>query len=131
MKHQLVAFSLIVAISCAHAGEPVSALEEYGKSVASSSEKGAVRFVSVVKTMDQPMVAYVITFKTDSKALMATPNAENDRSAYVLNSAKTKLWEAKFCTDRLKSLMKDIGANIVSGDLQNSRGETQSMAPCL
>jgi hypothetical protein len=110
--------------------DPTRALEEYGKYIASSSKEGAISFVAVRKTMDPPAAAYQLTFKTGVAALMSAPNAENGNAAFVKNQGLSQAWEAKFCDDRLDSLMAAWKVRYLSGDLQNLQGETQSMALC-
>jgi hypothetical protein len=61
---------------------------------------------------------------------MAVPNAEKDTTAYWANRAKTEAWQVKFCTDQLKRIMSMFGIDLVSGDLIDTKGETQSLAIC-
>lgn len=41
------------------------------------------------------------------------------------------IWEAKFCTMKLKELMRKDKVNIVCGELVNQEGQTQFAATCV
>jgi len=111
--------------------DPVIKLTNYGKKIASSSQKGALNFIAAIKTTESPMRAYKIQFQTSAPELMNSPNADKDSRAYLTNVGTTKLWETKFCTDDLKKIMAEFGIDLVSGDLQNMTGDTQSMSACF
>jgi hypothetical protein len=106
------------------------ALENYGKQLASSTQNNAITLSTVTKTIDQPMRAYKLQFKTAAKELMAEPNAQNNTVAYWTNRGKAEVWQTKFCTDKLKQIMATFRLNLVSGQLTDRRGEIQSMAIC-
>ena len=124
--------ALLVTIAlAAHSSEPAAVLQEYAANVAASSESGALEVGSIKQTMSDPFIAYVVVFRTSHKSLLAAPDGDTDPKAYALNSSRTKAWEAKFCTAKLKALMDRIGATMVTGDLQSKAGETQSLASCM
>lgn len=104
-------------------------LQEYSNSIMNSTN-GAVNFTSVKKTTEKPLRAYVVVFKTNMTALMSNPNASKDNSALFENQYKTELWQRTLCTPVLKSIMINNGLDLVSGDLQDESGETQSFALC-
>jgi len=110
-------------------GNVESQLKSYGYSVAVSTH-GAVNFTSVKKTTEKPLRAYVVVFKTSAMELMSNPNARANNSAFLENQFKTELWQRKLCTPELKSIMTNNGVDLVSGDLQDEFGETQSFALC-
>lgn len=109
----------------------VSRLEAYGRSLAASTPNGAVRFSSVVSTTEKPLRAYKVVFSTSVRELMSNPNGSTDRTARTENLGRTAVWQAKFCTRELKTIMARDGLDLVSGDLQNISGLTQSMALCI
>ncbi len=130
MKRVCLSFFLTIGIGSAYANDPFSALELYGRQVASTTESGAVKYISMEKTTDKPLLAYKIIFMTDSKAMLSEPNADKDQTAYSINAARTAVWQTKFCSGQLKILMKKMGVDLVSGELQSFSGKTQRMAVC-
>jgi hypothetical protein len=120
----------VMTTSCGGAPDPRDSLVTYGKQIASSSEQNAIVFDAVIKTTETPRRAYQIKFKTNHKALMSEPNAENDQTAYLINQGKVRVWTVKFCTPELKTTMQVFGIDLVSGRLANMEGEIQSMAVC-
>jgi hypothetical protein len=120
----------VMTTSCGGAADPQDSLVAYGKQIASSSEQNAIVFAAVIKTTEMPRRAYQIKFKTNHKAMMSERNAEKDHNAYLINQGKVRMWTAKFCTPELKTTMQVFGIDLVSGDLTNMEGETQSMALC-
>lgn len=107
----------------------LSELMKYGNTVAAATS-GAVVFVSAKQTTKSPMNAYKLLFKTDRAELMSEPGAAPGNAAYIANTGLTKLWSMRFCTENLKAIMSQYGIDMVSGDLSNRRGETQSLALC-
>ena len=130
MKKSRFALLLLFVAFYAQADDASSSLEKYGKQLASSTQNNAISLSTVTKTMEQPLRAYKLQFKTTAKELMATPNAQKDTTAYWTNRGKTEVWQTKFCTDQLKRIMATFRIDLVSGDLTNMSGETQSMAIC-
>lgn len=102
-------------------------LEEYGKKVSETSEKGAIEYIRVYQTIDKPLNAYRMDFNTAEEALLSVPNAENDEKAKLQNLVITKAWEIKFCQPELIRRMKKNSIDMVSGFLIN-KGETQRIA---
>jgi hypothetical protein len=132
----LLMFAMVVAyfVSLQQLDQPTPeqhVLEEYGKQLASSTPNHVLTLFAVVQTMEQPMRAYTLQFKTAAKELMAAPNAQNDPVAYRTNQGKTEVWQAKFCTDQLQQIMATFNLNLVSGQLADMRGEIQSTAICF
>ena len=118
-------------IGNAFAADPSTSLESYGKKIASSTQRDAIKFRSVVKTTETPMRAYKLQFQASAPELMAAPNADKDKTAYFINAGKTEVWQAKFCTDDLKRIMFEFGIDLISGDLQDQSGNTQSLSVCF
>jgi hypothetical protein len=111
--------------------EPNDSLARYGESVASASDKGALKLSRVIKTTDAPMVAYRVDFTTNLKSLMARQNADKNKEAYLMNVGKRELWNTKFCTAGLKNIMRKFQIDLVSGMLQNRAGEMQFLSTCF
>jgi hypothetical protein len=105
-------------------------LEKYGLAIASSALPGAVQFEEAIQTIEQPMRAYKLTFETSSPALLKSPSGEGDQVAFLKNSGKVDLWQRKFCSLGLIPIMVRHGLDLVSGDLRDLKGETQSLAIC-
>lgn len=128
----LAAFGVsILSTSSALALEPNTSLVKYGESVASSSQKGAIKLHFVFKTTEAPLLAFRIDFTTTLKSLMAQQNANKDKAAYLMNVGKSELWQSKFCTSELKMIMNQFQINLVSGMLKNPAGEMQFLATCF
>jgi len=130
MKKSSFALLLFFSTFCAEADDANSSLEKYGKQLAGSTKNNAITLVSVTETMEQPMIAYVLQFKTASEELMSEPNAEENEAAYWRNLGKTEVWSAKFCTVELKKIMTEFKIDMVSGDLTDMQGDTQRMSLC-
>jgi hypothetical protein len=124
-------FSTILFAGHAVALEPNESLVRYGESIAASSQKGAIKVHTVIKTTQSPMLAYRIDFKTNLKSMMARQDADKNKEAYLMNVGKRELWNSKFCTDNLKNIMRKFQIDLVSGMLQNQAGEMQFLATCF
>jgi hypothetical protein len=107
----------------------ISELEKYGSAVAVATD-GAVIFVSAEQTTKSPLNAFKLQFKTDRDALMSAPGAAPGNAAYLANFGRTELWSTRFCTEELKAIMSRYKIDLVSGDLTNLKGETQSISMC-
>ena len=117
-------------ISLQEAYDPSKNLEKYGRQLADSTENNTITLSNVVKTTEQPMRAYKLQFQTNVNALMSDSVTNLNSIEYWTNLGKTKSWQTKFCTDELKAIMTTFEIDVVSGDLANMQGETQSMAIC-
>ena len=107
------------------------ALEQYGQQLAHSIPAKSVAFSHVTHTTDQPLRAYQIQFITSRQDLMAEEISLTETTPSTRNSMRTALWQAKFCTLQLQGLMATLRLNVVSGNLTDLHGETQSMAVCF
>jgi hypothetical protein len=87
-------------------------------------------YQGIHKTMEVPMVAYLIEFTTDAPAFQAATNAPNDKAAYFRNRGVDLVWETAFCKRELKTLMRSLNVNLVTGQLVNARGDVQFLASC-
>ena len=105
MKKMLSLVVLLTVCAYAHAESILNELSDYGKAVVASVKKGAIEYRTVIKTTESPLRAYQLTFVTNAKELMSKPNADKDVIAYAINSARTEMWQTKFCTSELKKLM--------------------------
>ncbi|WP_320045158.1 zinc ribbon domain-containing protein [uncultured Desulfobacter sp.] len=108
----------------------ISDLQKYGRALSTSTD-GNVKFVSAAQTTKSPLNAFKLVFKTDHEALMSVSGAEPGNTAYYHNVGRTLTWSTKFCTKELKKIMLQHEIDLVSGDLANFDGETQSMSPCF
>jgi hypothetical protein len=130
MNKSSSALLLLFVAFCAKADDASSNLKEYGEQLASSTKNNAITLSTITKTMEQPMRAYKLQFRTTAKELMAEPTAQKDTAAYWTNRVKTEVWQTKFCTDQLKRIMIMFRIDLVSGALTNVKGEIQSLAIC-
>lgn len=121
----------ILFASNAVALEPNESLVRYGESIAASSQKGAIKVHTVIKTTQFPMLAYRVDFRTNLKSMMARQDADKNKEAYLMNVGKRELWNSKFCTNDLKNIMRKFQIDLVSGMLQNQAGEMQFLATCF
>lgn len=128
MKLGKIAALALTLTSPAFAGT-LNELNHYGKGISASAHHN-IQFVRTKHTSSSPFTAYALTFRTNKKVLMAAKDAQTNHADYVLNLGKTKIWQIKFCTDSLKKIMAVHQIDIVTGDLQNMKGETQSLALC-
>lgn len=105
-------------------------LDAYAKSVVASSKPGTFSYLKSKQTMATPLVSHLATFSTNDATFHSNPKASTDRGAYMDNTARRMVWEAKFCSTQLKDLMRNGKINIVIGEIVNREGETQFMATC-
>jgi len=101
-------------------------LTSYGKMLEERT-KGAVTFVSAMETIPG---AFQITFATDRPELLSAAGAKPGNAAYYTNVGRTELWKVRFCTSELEEIMQKYGVTLVSGNLTDGSGTTQSMAVC-
>lgn len=122
---------LLAALSsaCTPSPDPLRDIKGFSKKLADDSLPMGLVFKSLEKTMMQPL-SYRVVFSTTSPYFMTTPKAGEDKAATVLNGGITLVWQAKFCAPELRKLMTANSIALVSGDLQDSTGETQRIAVC-
>jgi hypothetical protein len=116
--------------SATRADSILNELAEYGRNVAGTTEDGAIHYSAVWPTTTKPIRAYKMDFETNHQALMSAQVTQNGDTEYWSNRGRTEVWQAKFCTVNLMSIMRKYGIGMVSGDLKNKSGETQSVAVC-
>lgn len=116
--------------SSARADNILNALAEYGRNIAGTTVDGAIHYSAVWPTTTEPIRAYKMDFETDHQALMSEHVTQSGDAEYWGNRGRTEVWQAKFCTATLIGIMHKYGIGMVSGDLKNKSGETQSMAVC-
>lgn len=128
----MLAWGLVMvsaATAQAQSGTEVE-LTKYGRQLPRAFKAEVITYKAITQTMRTPLIAYVISFTTNDSAFHSNPAAATDNAAYVENTGKRLIWEARFCTNELKSIMRRAKINVVTGDLQNSSGKTQFMAMC-
>lgn len=106
-----------------------TALTQYGSSLQNTFGNGKVKLAKAYQVMSKPLNTYRIDFDTTAKRLLTQPGADGNEAIFDENMKKTESWEAAFCTNELKKIMKENGIDMVTGVLTNS-GKTHSMAPC-
>ena len=107
----------------------LSDLQSYANTVVQATG-GEVNSVSVEPTTREPMYAFQIRFMTTNDALMSDPNARPGNAAYLTNVGRTKAWSTRFCTPELKAIMERHAIDMVTGNLTDTNGDTQSMSIC-
>ncbi|WP_123349449.1 MULTISPECIES: hypothetical protein [unclassified Enterobacter] len=133
MKINKFALALLFTLSTqpiAWADNISRSLDEYGKNVSATSEKGAIKYIKAYQTTEKPLNAYRMDFDTSEKNLLSVPNAAHDKTAKLQNLAITKAWEVKFCQPDLINFMLKNNIDMISGALI-SKGEMQRMAVCF
>lgn len=85
---------------------------------------------SLVQTLEKPRLSYVLKFSTDDAEFMSAPGADVDRAKFLANLARTEIWQARVCTEKIKQLMTKHKMFLVSFNLTNTSGETQAMGVC-
>lgn len=103
-------------------------LADYGQALARSTD-GAIAYDGANQTKSAPL-SYRLNFTTTNPDLMSNPAGDRDATAHAENTATTAVWDQKFCTKELKSLMRDNIIFLVAGALTNPAGEVQSMSVC-
>lgn len=106
-------------------------LNDYGRKVAASGEPGVFKYAHVQQTMSGPFVSYVVKFSTSDISFRSEPAAATDHKAFLTNTGRRIVWEAKFCTQELREMMHLYKVNLVNGNLTDDAGETQFIASCL
>jgi len=117
-------------ITVASSATAESAIIQYGSQLAGTFEKGSISYVNTSKTMETPLVAYVVVFTSDDPVFQSAPNATTDKAAYLSNRSVALVWQTAFCKPELKELMQRQRVNIVTGTINNTRGDTQFLASC-
>ncbi|AVY65116.1 hypothetical protein [Xanthomonas translucens] len=63
--------------------------------------------------------------------MVSKDNAEHDKAAFESNLNNTETWQRRFCSEELKSVMREHQIFLVSGHLLDARGKVQALAPCM
>ncbi|MFP3507518.1 hypothetical protein [Burkholderia sp. SIMBA_062] len=91
------------------------------------STKDAVTYMGSKETVAG---TYVLQFRTRSNNLMASPNGNTDRAAYLKNQGRALLWKQAACTDEVSAVSNRLDANMVTAQLVSESGELQFVAVC-
>lgn len=132
MKKIIFIFPIAISISLfADSHTAIEDLDIFGETLGENTQNSAIRYKKTIQTTKTPLNAYKLTFTTGNKALLSIPDVKSNNSAYIANLARTELWQRKFCNTSLKPIFTKFNINIISGDLTNENGETQSLALCM
>jgi len=111
--------------------EIVTLLDDFGSEVSNKSENKAIIYKESFRVSESEAPAYKSIFKTSHEAFMSLPNASKDRNAYLYNAGRTEIWQAIFCKPEIYAVMKKHNLTVISANLENEKGELQSMALCV
>ncbi|MCC7680736.1 hypothetical protein [Janthinobacterium sp. FW305-128] len=131
-KFKIYGFFLALVSLCGCSPDPgkiAGELNGYGNEVAASFE-AKMSYDSLVQTLEKPRLSYVLKFSTDAVEFMSAPGADVDRAKFLANLARTEIWQARVCTEKIKQLMTKHKMFLVSFNLTNTSGETQAMGVC-
>ena len=106
-------------------------LDMYANALVIATDRNIFDPTPAAKTLDKPMLSYVIKFHTSDPALMSKDDGDTNQASYAFNSALTEAWGRRFCTKQLKGIMKDQGVFLVSGHLLDTKGDIQSLSSCM
>jgi hypothetical protein len=134
-KRMIKAISCFLALAClsasAFAGPDFDKkIDAYGRALVASANPGVFKYVETTQTMSVPLVSYIVTFSTNDAIFLSSSRRAPSNAAFTENSAKRMVWEAKFCTEKLRALMRSANVNVVNGELVNLAGKTQFIAVC-
>jgi len=106
-------------------------LNKYATKLVASTNNNIFGFT--VKEPSPTNSDYLILFQTSDPNLMADKTADKDKNpvAYTQNIVKTAAWDAKFCTQELKSIMTKYEINYVDGVLRDAKTQSnQAISLC-
>jgi len=106
-------------------------LDMYANALVTATDRNIFDPTPAEKTLDKPMLSYVIKFRTSDPALMSKDDGDTNQASYAFNSALTEAWSRRFCTKQLKGIMKGQGVFLVSGHLLDTKGGIQSLSSCM
>jgi hypothetical protein len=131
LKVFLVPLFFLALVGCSRNQTADARLEEYAKAVSKSFHPANdVAYRAVTKTMDTPLVAYLVRFETSDSAFKSMSDAATNRVSFMTNTARRLVWEAKFCTGELHKILVESKVNLVSGEIMDEAGHTQFIAMC-
>lgn len=108
----------------------ILALDKLGQKIAAKSEKGAIKYFKSHRVTTTQSPAYKSVFITTHPALMSLPDAAKNPESKMKNLARTAAWQTNFCSEEMQQLINTNNLWVVSGDLTDDKGETQSLALC-
>lgn len=111
--------------------EIVELLDQFGSEISNSSENHAIVYKESFKVFESEAPAFKSIFKTSHEAFMSRPNADKDKGAYLYNAGRTEIWQALFCKPQVYNVMKKYNLAVISANIENEKGEMQSMAVCV
>lgn len=128
MKRSLIAFTIACAQVVA-AASPEDEIEAQARKIAATTKDNAIAFRSVRLTAKDPFVAYRVDFLVHAPELKSNDKAKPGNAEYYANSAKTMVWEKKFCNTEMLALAKKYRL-MINGVLVDSRQNTHSISVC-
>lgn len=106
---------------------PEAALYRYATELVQKHKPLVHGHSAPMQTLESPL-SYVTQFFTDTPAMATTP----DQSAYEKNIGITNKWQEMYCTDELKTHLRENGIAIASAHIiASSTGQRHSVAMCL
>lgn len=110
---------------------PAQALDQYaGALVANNSEHFSGHEPAHNPSSGRPPT-YVITFRTVGAGYLTKKNIpDGDEAGYQANLAITERWQAVYCTEELKEIIRAHGLLGAHGHIEDAKGQKHSMAIC-
>lgn len=105
------------------------AIKLYSNSILKASSSGITKASLPEKTTESP--TYVIFYTTTDPSMLTKEIRSNDVIGYAQNISITNRWNQKFCSEKLKSIIKEFNIFMISGQLVGPSGKKYSLSACM
>lgn len=137
-KPHVSAFIMAMGAICASGQVPAQVrdpaileLQAYAKSLIQKYPKQLADVGNVEQTMLNPMATYITPFISKDPELLTKPVTPGASKTLEANEKKTTRWNAIYCTDELRAILKKYRIFSANAQLHDESGQKASLAFCL
>jgi hypothetical protein len=106
-------------------------LQAYAKSLVQKYPRQLADVGNIKQTMRDPMAAYITPFIARDPELRTKPVTPGASKTLEANEKKTAQWDAIYCTDELRDILKKYRIFSASAQLYDEDGQRGSLSSCL
>lgn len=110
---------------------PEKSLKAYATALAKKSPADLSVSGSPVQSLESPLSYRTVFIANNAWALPTNQASGGAQSNSEANLARTKKWQATYCTDELRAIMQQHTIKIASANLIDAKGQSRSIAMCI
>lgn len=110
---------------------PEKSLKTYAMDLAKKNSTDFSVSGSPIKSLDSPLTYRTVFLAKNVSSLPTTQTSNGSLKEVDANLARTKKWQATYCTDELRAIMLQHKIYVASANLIDAKGKSRSTAMCI